>query len=120
MKFEVDTGCSVTVFSRVEYGKLEVKEQIPKLKPSSLSIWRRIQAQSVNVLGTSKVQVKHNGLVKDLPVIVVAGSGPNLLGRSWLAELDFQEEVFSQRASEENTGILAMTNLNVSDWSLHA
>ncbi len=38
MKFEVDTGCSVTVFSRVEYGKLEVKEQIPKLKPSSLNL----------------------------------------------------------------------------------
>ncbi len=34
VKFEVDTGCSVTVFSQVEYGKLEVKGKLPKLKPS--------------------------------------------------------------------------------------
>ncbi len=31
-----------------------------------------------------------------------------------------QKEVFSQRASEENTGILAMTRLNTSDWSVHS
>ncbi len=31
-----------------------------------------------------------------------------------------QKEVFSQRASEENTSISAMTHLNVSDWSLHS
>ncbi len=30
-----------------------------------------------------------------------------------------QKEVFSQRASDENTSILAMTHLNASDWSLH-
>ncbi len=91
MKFEVDTGCSVTVLSQVEYGKLEVKEQIPKLKPSHLNL-KTYTGQSVNVLGTSKVQVKHNGLVKDLSVGVVAGSGPNMLGRSWIAELDLSWE----------------------------
>ncbi len=31
-----------------------------------------------------------------------------------------QKEVFSQRASVENTGILEMTRLNTSDWSLHS
>ncbi len=31
-----------------------------------------------------------------------------------------QKEVFSLRASKENTSILAMTNLNTSDWSLHS
>ncbi len=35
-------------------------------------------------------------------------------------EIIRQKEVFSQRASEENTGILAMPHLNVSDWSLHS
>ncbi len=29
-------------------------------------------------------------------------------------------EVFSQGASEENTGIFAMTHLNTSDWSLYS
>ncbi|KAL0150120.1 hypothetical protein M9458_054547 [Cirrhinus mrigala] len=71
----------------VEYGKLEVKEKLPKLKPSSLNL-KTYTGQSVKVLGTSKVQVKHNGLMKDLSVVVVAGAGPNLLGRSWLAELE--------------------------------
>ncbi len=31
-----------------------------------------------------------------------------------------QKEVFSQRASEEKTNILAITHLNTSDWSLHS
>ncbi len=91
MKFEVDTGCSVTVLIRVEYGKLEVKGKLPKLKPSHLNL-KTYTGQSVNVLGTSKVQVKHNGLVKDLSVVVVAGSGPNMLGRSWIAELELSWE----------------------------
>ncbi|KAL0184399.1 hypothetical protein M9458_020095, partial [Cirrhinus mrigala] len=71
----------------VGYGKLEVKEKLPKLKPSSLN-FKTYTGQSVKVLGTSKVKVKHNGLMKDLSVVVVAGSGPNLLGRSWFAELE--------------------------------
>ncbi len=100
MKFEVDTGCSVTVLSQVEYGKLEVKEKLPKLKQSSLNL-KTYTGQSVNVLGTSKVQVKHNGLVKDLSVVVVAGSGPNLLGRSWLAELELWERKNKIQTSSE-------------------
>ncbi len=31
-----------------------------------------------------------------------------------------QKDVFGKRASEENTSILAMTYMNVSDWSLHS
>ncbi len=64
--------------------------------------------QSVNVLGTSKVQVKHDGLVKDLSVVVVAGSGPNLLGRSWLAELELGWEKMNkiQTSSEMLQDIL--------------
>lgn len=79
VKFEIDTGCSVTVLSQVEYGKMEAKKKLPKLKTSSLSL-KTYTGQSVNVLGTTKVEVKHKGLTKELTAVVVAGVGPNLLG----------------------------------------
>ncbi len=80
---------------------------LPKLKQSSLNL-KTYTGQSVNVLGTSKVQVKHDGLVKDLSVVVVAGSGPNLLGRSWLAELELGWEKMNkiQTSSEMLQDIL--------------
>ncbi|XP_043935248.1 uncharacterized protein K02A2.6-like [Protopterus annectens] len=36
----------------------------------------------------AKVTVTHKDQVKQLPVMVVAGNGPNLLGRAWLKELE--------------------------------
>ncbi len=33
------------------------------------------------------VKVQHKGLVQDLPVVVVAGSGPSLVGRHWIRRL---------------------------------
>jgi len=32
VKFEIDTGCSVTVLSQMEYEKMETKKNLPKLK----------------------------------------------------------------------------------------
>lgn len=33
------------------------------------------------------VKVQHKGRVQDLPVVVVAGSGPSLVGRYWIRKL---------------------------------
>jgi len=79
VKFEIDTGCSVTVLSQMEYEKMETKNNLPKLKTSSLSL-KTYTGQPVHVLGTTKLKVKNKGLIKELTAVVVAGAGPNLLG----------------------------------------
>lgn len=95
VKFEIDTGCSVTVVSQREYGKMEAKKNLSELKTSTLSL-KTYTGQSVPVLGTTKVKVKHKGLTKELTAVVVAGSGPNLWGRSWLTELELSWEKVSK------------------------
>jgi hypothetical protein len=42
----------------------------------------------VDIVGSANVKVEYKGIVKELPVVVVAGSGPNLLGRGWITMLD--------------------------------
>ena len=39
------------------------------------------------VHGSTVVPVEHNGQAAKLPLIVMAGNGPNLLGRDWLSAL---------------------------------
>ncbi|XP_043916150.1 LOW QUALITY PROTEIN: uncharacterized protein K02A2.6-like [Protopterus annectens] len=85
--FEVDTGCSVTVLSKAEYGKLWQENEAPELQDCSVTL-KTYTGEKVPTLGMAKVTVTHKDKVKQLPVMVVAGSGPNLLGQAWLKELE--------------------------------
>lgn len=42
----------------------------------------------MDIVGSANVKVEYKGIVKELPVVVVAGSGTNLLGREWTTMLD--------------------------------
>lgn len=44
-------------------------------------------SERVPTLGAAEVTVQFKDQTKQLPVVVVAGPGPNLLGRSWIKEL---------------------------------
>ena len=41
----------------------------------------------MEVVGSTMVQVEHNGQEVRLPLIVTQGNGPTLLGREWLSAL---------------------------------
>ena len=43
--------------------------------------------EKVPTLGATEVTIKYKDQAKQLPVVVVAGTGPNLLGRGWIKEL---------------------------------
>ena len=89
LQMEVDMGSSVSLVSRVTFRKLWLERKLSQCK-------YRLQSyaeESITVLGCVEVEVQYKGQVTRLPLIMVEGSGPTLLGRSWLKHivLDWQE-----------------------------
>lgn len=73
VNFEIDTGCCLTRPIKV---KLETYTGDP-----------------VKVIGATFVRVRYKQQCRKLPLVVVQGDGPSLLGRGWLEEisLDWRE-----------------------------
>ena len=87
---EVDTGASMSLISETSYKKLW-----PKCSLSACEVKLCTYSQEpIAVLGCCYVNVTYKGQIcKEMPLIVVKGSGPSLLGRNWLSKLtlDWQE-----------------------------
>ncbi|XP_061564077.1 uncharacterized protein K02A2.6-like [Cololabis saira] len=85
--FELDTGCGVTVMNSEEFADLWEEGKIPPLKPWPFKL-KTYTGQPVETLGTVNVTAKYRNTVKTLPLVVVPGNGPSLLGRHWIRKLD--------------------------------
>ena len=80
---EVDTGAAVTLMSEATFANLWPGRE---LHPSRV----RLQAYSgepIPVVGCSNVNMDYEGQCVVLPLYVVAGCGPTLLGRDWLSQV---------------------------------
>ena len=55
------------------------------------------------VVGQMPVAVQYGEQTADLVLIVVAGDGPSLLGRSWLKHLRLDWKNIGKRTSEKNS-----------------
>ncbi|XP_056098696.1 uncharacterized protein K02A2.6-like [Rhinichthys klamathensis goyatoka] len=86
VEFEVDTGCSVTILSKAAYDKLWTAGDTQELHDCSMTL-KTYTGEKVPILGVARVTVRFQDQVKQLPVVVVTGPGPNLLGRAWIKEL---------------------------------
>lgn len=86
VEFEVDTGCSGTIMSRTVYAKLWSAGSTPELQDCSLTL-KTYTGERVPTLIAAEVTVQFKGQIKQLPVVVVAGPEPNLVGRAWIKEL---------------------------------
>lgn len=77
---EVDTGSAVTVMSEKLYNKMfpEVKLQ------RSSSILFTYSKEQLKLIGEVKVTVKYGRKTHNLPVQIIEGNGPTLMGRDWL------------------------------------
>ena len=80
---EIDTGAAVSLISDTTYKSLF--PEVP-LRASSVSL-RTYTSESVPVLGEFDASIQYETQTHVLPVVVVEGSGPNLLGRNWLSQL---------------------------------
>ena len=83
ISMEIDTGACVSIISENRYHKLW-----PGRSLSTSTI--RLQTYSkepITVVGSTDVQVVYQGQTAILPLVVVKGDGPTLLGRNWLTKI---------------------------------
>ena len=84
LTMELDTGADVSIVSEKTYRTL-----LPgtELKPLPVPL-RTYTGEQMKVLGQIPVTVRYERVVAtDLPLVVVAGDGPSLLGRNWLKHI---------------------------------
>ena len=86
LSLEIDTGSSVSLLSEVEWAKMCQKSELT-LDTHNVPRLRTYAGTTIELLGRAYVNVCHNNRQHRLPAIIVPGSGPNLLGRDWLAVL---------------------------------
>ena len=90
VSMEVDTGASMSLISETTYKRLWPKRS---LSPSEVKL-HTYSKEPIAVLGSCYVNITYKGQTfKEMPLIVVKGSGPSLMGRNWLREvtLDWHE-----------------------------
>ena len=89
LRMEVDTGAAVSLVSEETYWSLFPMVQLQ----SSMTKLRTYSGEPLTVLGQQEVKVQHGEQTAKLPLLVVQGKGPSLLGRNWLQvfRLDWKE-----------------------------
>jgi len=82
VSMEIDTGASLSIIS-AETCKTLWPDR--RLQPSSARL-KTYTGEILPVLGSLQVQVQHGNQQAQLPLLVIDGKGPSLLGRDWLAQ----------------------------------
>ena len=83
LRIEVDTGASASVIGEETYNQLWGTKDTPPLRSTTVTL-RTYTGEKLNILGTISVDVQYQEQREQLNLLVVAGSGPSLLGRDWL------------------------------------
>lgn len=91
VRMQVDTGTRVSMVSEAVYKE---KLQHLTLRPTKLKL-RTYTGEPVPVLGAVDVTVEHNKQKVILPLYIIPGDRPALLGRRWLKKIKLNwQEVF--------------------------
>jgi hypothetical protein len=86
IKFQLDTGASFTVMTKEIYD--ELFPEIPiKHTETKLSTYT---GEEVEIFGQIEVNVKYEHQNVSLPLLIVRGNGPALMGRDWLQCIKLQ------------------------------
>ena len=83
VQMEMDTGAGYSVVTQTTYQTIAQQKSINSLEPSDL----RLRPYSGDNIGQVPVVARYGQQERELYVQVVAGNGPDLMGRDWLSEL---------------------------------
>uniref|UniRef100_A0A1X7USV9 Peptidase A2 domain-containing protein n=1 Tax=Amphimedon queenslandica TaxID=400682 RepID=A0A1X7USV9_AMPQE len=84
LEMELDTGAAVSLISEDMY-KAKFKDSVT-LRSSNITL-HSYSGHLLTVMGTADLKVTYKDQKSTLPLVVVAGQGPSLLGRNWLQSI---------------------------------
>ena len=85
-------------------GQSKRKEQTPNSGKPQNYLDREGEEEQVKVTGQVKMSVKYEEQEAVLPVLVIQGKGPNLIGRNWLQEIKLNwRNIFQLKKAHTNT-----------------
>ena len=95
---EIDTGASWSIVSEETYQDLLKSGRDLPLRECDIQL-RTYMGESLPIMGRVVVHVEANHQEAELPVLVIRGKGPSLIGRDWLAKLRLDwREVYHLKA----------------------
>ena len=95
---EVDTGASLSVICEELYNHLFSTGQATQLVESGI-VLRTYTGEEVKPKGSCSMNVCYDGVEYSLPLLVVGGKGPALLGRNWLEKIKLNWPIIKQLSS---------------------
>ena len=102
---EIDTGAAVSLINETTYKSSPFLSKLPL--QSSMVQLRTYTGETISVTGEILVKVQSGRQSHTLPLLVVPGQGPSLLGRNWLLKLQLDwKNIFSLRSSNNLQDVL--------------
>ena len=86
MEMEIDTRASVSLISKSTFDKFHSSRVFPSLTNEQIKLCT-YTGEELNVLGSIPVTAENDDCTSTLPLLVVEGNGPSLMGQNWLTEL---------------------------------
>ena len=88
IQMELDTGAAISVINETTHNHIEQESGRPNtLQPTDKAL-RSYSGHAIQVLGTADVKARYGDKEIVVPIHVVSGGGPNLMGRDWLSHFD--------------------------------
>ena len=89
---ELDTGSGVTLMSEKKFNELWEDRH---LQPSTVTL-RTYTGEKIAAKGSVDVNVKYENEEFILPLLIMPGNGPNLMGRNWLHKIKVKNICYMQ------------------------
>ena len=86
LRMEVDAGAAVSLVSEKTFNSLWKKRDAPGLRRPGVRL-HTYPGEQLEIVGEVVGRVCYETQVAKLPLIVVRGNGPNLLGRNWMKSI---------------------------------
>lgn len=100
ISMEIDTGASLSIISEETYKQLS--SEIPLSFQECTTVLKTYTGESLHVLGKITVPVTYQQQKIDLPLLIIEGTSPSLMGRDWLAKLKLNwQEINHLRGCEK-------------------